>query len=507
MPQRHSPKYSTKQGIEFMISQRTKIYGMRGAGACAISIAIILTPIFCFGSDQKALEEKARAFIDFLKAKDFAAAVKPFDATMRSVMPPAKLKGVWDSILLQYGQVKEVGTTRAEKVAAYDVIYVLTRFQKGDLEAKLVFNSEAEVSGLFFIPARDQAAFGPPSYADPTSFTEEEFTVLTGEFKLPGKLVVPKEGKMLPIVLLVAGSGPNDMDETIGPNKPFRDIAWGLGTKGIASLRYDKRTKVYGSALDLRTLTYKEEVIDDVISAIKQIRGDGRFDRKKIFILGHSLGGNLVPAIIARARISLLGAEKIPTNAIPLSGLLPIPSSVPGPGAIPYTSMGEVAGAIIMAGSTRPITGMMTDQLTHIALQDGELSLEEKSAISNFRTNVDALLRSGDPAHAPVMGLTYSYLKALNAYDPIKTAKRLRTPLFIAQGERDYQVTAKEDFKNWKDALEGRTGVEFKLYPSLNHLFMSGEGISYPSEYERPAHLSEEFINDAAEWIRRMSAK
>lgn len=56
-------------------------------------------------------------------------------------------------------------------------------------------------------------------------------------YDLPGKLVIPKENEKYPLVIFVYGSGINNMDETIGPNKPFRDLAYGLGSLGIASLR------------------------------------------------------------------------------------------------------------------------------------------------------------------------------------------------------------------------------------------------------------------------------
>ncbi len=59
---------------------------------------------------------------------------------------------------------------------------------------------------------------------------------------LPATLTLPSGEGHFPAVLLVAGSGPNDRDETIGPNKPFRDLAQGLAAADIASLRYDKRT-------------------------------------------------------------------------------------------------------------------------------------------------------------------------------------------------------------------------------------------------------------------------
>ena len=76
--------------------------------------------------------------------------------------------------------------------------------------------------------------------------------------------------------MLVAGSGPQDRDETLPPNKSIRYLAWGLASKGIAVLRYEKRTKVYAARLrsggELNTLTVKEEVIDDALEAVALLR-------------------------------------------------------------------------------------------------------------------------------------------------------------------------------------------------------------------------------------------
>jgi len=84
------------------------------------------------------------------------------------------------------------------------------------------------------------------------------------------------EGKgPFPAVVLVHGSGPQDRDETIGPNKPFRDLAWGLASQGIAVLRYDKRTKVHGAMMAgaVEQFTVKEETIDDALAAVALLRG------------------------------------------------------------------------------------------------------------------------------------------------------------------------------------------------------------------------------------------
>jgi dienelactone hydrolase len=93
-------------------------------------------------------------------------------------------------------------------------------------------------------------------------------------------------------------SGPNDRDETIGPNKPFQDLAWGLASQGIAVLRYDKRTRVYPAQfVALPNATVKEETIDDALAAVALLRNTPNIDQHRIFVLGHSLGGMLVPRI------------------------------------------------------------------------------------------------------------------------------------------------------------------------------------------------------------------
>ena len=83
------------------------------------------------------------------------------------------------------------------------------------------------------------------------------------------------------------GSGPNDRDETIGPNKPFKDLAGGLASRGIAVLRYDKRTKVHGAKLPaIADFTVKQEVVDDVLEAVKALRANPKIDRARVFVLG-----------------------------------------------------------------------------------------------------------------------------------------------------------------------------------------------------------------------------
>ena len=92
------------------------------------------------------------------------------------------------------------------------------------------------------------------------------------------------------------------------------------------------------------------------------------------------------------------------------------------------------------------------------------------------------------------------YLDMDARYSDTATAQSLNLPMLILQGERDYQVTM-DDYRAWREAVGNRQGVVMKSYPSLNPLFMSGEGASMPEEYQTPGHVAEEVMDDIANFI------
>ena len=123
------------------------------------------------------------------------------------------------------------------------------------------------------------------------AYSQTDFTIENGDVKLPGTLCDVGD-KSAPVVVFVHGSGPNDRDETIGPNKFFKELAQKFMEKGISSLRYDKRTMLYKTGGD--TITYKEETVDDAVKAVEQLKNSGY---THIFVAGHSLGGHCTPLI------------------------------------------------------------------------------------------------------------------------------------------------------------------------------------------------------------------
>lgn len=437
--------------------------------AMVLIVATILAPMTA-RSEPDDLTNNGKQFVDLLVKEDFAGAVARFDATMTSAMPEPKLKETWQTLKTQVGPFQKQLGVRATKVSGYDVVLVTCQFEHTTLDAKVVFDTKGLVTGLFFVPTHASAdASGPPPYANTNAFLEKAFTVGHGEWKLPGTLTLPTNGAgPWPAVVLVHGSGPNDRDETIGANKPFRDLAWGLATKGVAVLRYEKRTKEHGAKFkeqDIVHLTVREETIDDAVTAVAQLRATPGLDPKRVFVLGHSLGGMVAP------RIGLADSR--------------------------------IAGLIILAGATRPLEDLMVEQMRYlISLNGGPIPAGEAklNELIVEVAKVKKLTASDASSSAMLLHAPPAYWLDLRQHDPLTAAKELKQPMFILQGGRDYQIT-QVDFDRWKEALGTRSNATLKMYPDLNHLFITGKGKSTPDEYGQPSHMAEAVVTDIANWI------
>lgn len=418
--------------------------------------------------------EAGQDFVDLLVKRDFKSAVAQYDDTMAAALPEPKLQEAWETLQSQAGPFQRQIRARTEKVPGYDVVLVTCRFEKAVVDAKVVFNTKGQVAGLFFLPAELPSEwFRPPPYARTNLFHEKEVRVGSGQWILPGTLTMPAGNGPWPAVVLVHGSGALDRDETVGANKPFRDLAWGLATKGVAVLRYEKRTKEYAVAMATLAskITLKDETIDDAVNAVELLRRTEGIDPHRIFVLGHSHGGLAAPRI----------AEQEP----------------------------EVAGLVIMAGPTRPMELVVLDQVRYLASLEGTNSPEVQDKLAEMEKQMAKVrnLTSADVSSSNlIFGVAPVYWLDLKSYDQVATAKALKQPLLILQGGRDYQVLA-ADFDGWKNGLGSRPGVTCKFYPDLNHLFMTGVGKSRPAEYNRPGHVSETVVDDIATWIEKQGKK
>ena len=438
----------------------------------AVLLLLIISPV-SYGQVQYDSTDSciviAKQFVEYMSRQEFENATEHFDATMKKVATPDKLRLLWESLVAKLGPYKKWTDIRKEKYGNYDFVFVTLEFEKSPIDFKIVFNRSREIAGHWIVSTQSKSKYLPPDYSRLNRFTETEVVIGEGEWKLPGTLSIPKGEGLFPAVILIHGSGPNDRDETIGPNKVFRDLAYGLASRQIAVLRYEKRTRQYSKKLMAirERLTVKEETIDDAIAAVHFLRNHERIDPKRIFVIGHSLGGMLIPRIAKQDT--------------------------------------SIAGFIIMAGPTQPLEDSFIRQVLYISSFKKNLTDEEKDRIDRIKEEV-AQIKSLMPSDTsrikkPLLGAMVKYWIDLKGYDPAKEAFKIKKPLLILQGERDYQVTM-NDFNRWKKILSNRENVTFKSYQNLNHLFMPGRGKSKPSEYNTPNHVAKEIIKDISEWIK-----
>ena len=242
--------------------------------AIAVHLGLIAGTLQAVQDAPGPSETAARAFLGLLAKEDFAAATKDFDEAMLKAMPQDKLADLWKILNKEAGPFQKLDKARLEKKGDLEAAVVTCIFANVNLDARVVFKDK-KITGLFFALAKSAVAYTPPPYVARDAFHEIDVTVGTGEWAVKGSLSIPNGAGPFPAVVFCQGSGPNDRDETIGPNKPLKDIAWGLSSRGIAVLRFDKRFHTHGAkfAAIADKITVKEEVIDDIYSAVALLKG------------------------------------------------------------------------------------------------------------------------------------------------------------------------------------------------------------------------------------------
>src|SRR5690606_21044878 len=342
-------------------------------------------------------------------------------AGLRDRLGAAQLEAVWGQVR---GSLGEGTAQRVRAVSAIDSmksVELFGDFERDTVLLRVVLSPAKEVVGFWVgpVPQEEPAESPPPPYADRSKFRDGEVRVGTEPWLLPGTLSLPVGEGRHPVVVLVHGSGPHDRDETVGGTKVFRDLAWRLVSQGVAVLRYEKRTKTHGARVGA-VVTVDQVVVEDALAALDLVRGHPAIDSDRVFVAGHSLGGQVAPEIARRD--------------------------------------GRLAGAILLAAPARPTGVVVLEQLEYLAGLPENAAPEAQSQIEAAAEQVRQLVLGALPDSQNVLGAPASYFRDLEAHDGLAEARGLDLPLLILQGERDYQVTM-EDFAGWRAAVGDRPNV------------------------------------------------
>lgn len=414
---------------------------------------------------------KATGFVSDLNDGKFAEAVKTLSPNLQAALPEAALKQLWQSIATQLGQLGKPLSSKVEKNAVHHT--VTFGYQAGAVPIEVIIKLDPAglVDDLLVTAAQPKSEYHKPSYDKADSYTEQEVVVGEGALALPGTLTLPKGEGPFPAVVLVHGSGPNDRDSSVGGAKPFRDLAVGLAGQGVAVLRYEKVTKEHPLKYSLNPkATVQTETIDSALQAVKLLKTNKAIDASRIYVAGHSQGGFAVPKMM----------QLDPSN--------------------------EIAGAVILAGPSLSFADTLIDQQQLLIQRAKDLGIPtgpiEQSAAPWFQVakmvkdpqySVDHM-----PADFPLPQPYWWYEQ--KDYVPGEVAKEQNKPLFIVQGENDWQVSMKQ-FDYWKQELKDRNNVQFKSYPKVNHLLTVYDGVSIGAEYAQSANVSPDIIKDVAAWV------
>lgn len=405
---------------------------------------------------QKKSEELA---LQMVKGKFDGTYNKFASSTKRTVTKDA-LKEAWNSTVQGMGKYIGVYSNTEKDNGNSRQVVVILQYEYNGLKITFTYDSKGQIIGIFFnySPIEEE-----PVETD--KYKEIKISFGKGQYPVTGILTIPKNVKKPPVVILVPGSGSHDINETVGANKPFRDIAWKLAKKGIASIRYNERLYLYPELLADNEMTIQIDCLNDAADAINYALKSKKVDNSRVYVIGHSLGGMMAPKIAA--------------------------------------DNPDVAGIIILAGSPRKLEDIVYDQnMDVINNTDGITQVQaqlSKTIVENNVKKIKALTEGGTET---ILGYPSSYWYSLNQIDTGKLAKELTIPMFIAQGSADFQVYADKDYKEWQKLLKKKKNVTFKLYDNLNHLFMKSNGKKDISEYNTPAEFSQKVIDDISAWIK-----
>ncbi|RZK49523.1 MAG: DUF3887 domain-containing protein [Pedobacter sp.] len=428
-----------------------------------VLITFIFLTTFAYSQNVINLFNKANNFFYYLDAAQFDSAHVFIDNNEKSKITPELLKQIWEETITKNGKIKSLQPIQSKVQGDFFSVTLEGVFENDNQNFILFFNKAENIVGIFSPPK--PASYKPAVYADTTKFSQTSTYLGEGNKQLAAILTVPKNTKNFPIVIFVHGSGPSDMDMTVGANKPFKDIAEGLAAQGIASIRYVKRTLVYSGDFS-GAFTVKEEVLNDVDLAIEVAKKVNGVDAKQIYLYGHSLGGMLVPKV----------AE----------------------------SKSEVKGIIISAAPARILTDIMVDQNKAAVARLNDTSATIQNELTKAIKMLDATRISsldGIKADSLIVGLPASYWVSLNTIDQVGITQKLKKKVLVIHGGNDFQV-GKIDFDIWEKQLSNQKLATTKFYPDLNHLLSEQSEMGTTAQYQVPANVSEQLIKDIAAWIK-----
>lgn len=280
-----------------------------------------------------------------------------------------------------------------------------------------------------------------------------DLEVLVGEYQLHGKLTRPRWGiQSLPIVVvLIAGSGPNNMDAEAQQCPLFRDLADGLAAEGITSIRVDKRYLEHPE-LAVQGPTIQDEQLDDTDAAITLIQADPSLAGYHLYVIGHSQGAFVLPNVLQHNP--------------------------------------AISGGVFLAGTPRSMWDVELDEESNDIQARTDLPREQQaSRIADLAIVTAEMKLLDDPTGPALRGYQASYIVSFNNLHYDQAAKDETRPILILQGDQDGLVFPNIDYSAYQRLLRDKPNVTFGLIGGLGHFF------------DTAGHMDPDTIRTISNWL------
>jgi pimeloyl-ACP methyl ester carboxylesterase len=325
----------------------------------------------------------------------------------------------------------------------------------------LTLNSENQISGWFLKPQPESEQQAAAAVQIDPSLEESPITLKTFSANISGTLTMPKNASgKIPVVLIIAGSGPTDRNGNspqLGLNANiYKLLAYDLGKQGIASLRYDKRLIGESTSTTKESELSIDDYVDDAVGLINMLHDDGRFS--KVIVAGHSEG----------SLVGMMAAYSEPADAF-----------------ISIAGAGEPAEKILAE--------QMKSQPTYIA--------------DEFKTIMDSLRKGKitenvDPAMYTIARPSIQhYIMSWCRYDPTKEIRKVKVPVLILQGTNDLQVSVDNALK----LKNAKSSATLTIIRGMNHILKDAppDKVQNAATYTNPVlPLNTELVSAIVDFVK-----
>ncbi len=411
--------------------------------------------------------------IELFKTGSVVEIYNQFDTTMLKKLSPRRLEPIWSQMQRNYGDFVNHAINDTILNPHSVIINTDLIFKKGIMSMKLSWDKNSnKINGFFLTEVKKEALLLTnnylPDYIDTTKFIKEKI-VIDANHPIEGELTTPKS-KTTPTdvtFILVSGDGKLSKDVQVGPNKVFKNLAWGLASYGHSVIRFDKINYKHSRKLikDNPDYTFRDEYIEPLISVINKAKSINRIKNNKVILVGYDEGVKAVADIVSNV---------------------------------------EIDGLVLLMGAPVNQYNLELDKLKYLFNYDNIIYPTEKTMINTAEEKINYYKSLNENSivnnDSLPLGKSYNYLKSIDSLDPIKSIVNTNKPILILNSNNDFEIREKH-YQQWAK-LSSNNNISIINLEKLDHLMMISNDRSHPKLYRKEAPISIIIFEEINQWVK-----